>query len=85
MDIISIRCKWFHCYKKTPPCGRGFDGHFYELYDGDLGCLQAFGTLLDGEFNLLAFFEVPIAIRLNRGVMDEYVWAIILGDEPVTL
>jgi len=51
----------------------------------DVGCLQTLGALFDGEFHLLAFFEVAETIGLNGREMDENIRTAIAGDESVTL
>jgi hypothetical protein len=51
----------------------------------DVGCLQTFGALFDGEFHLLAFFKVAETFGLNGREVDEYIRAAIAGDEAVAL
>ena len=41
--------------------------------------------MLDGEFNLLTFFKVAIAIGYDSGEMDENIGATIAGNETISL
>jgi hypothetical protein len=52
-----------------------------ELYD--IRSLQTLGALLDGEFHLLAFFEVLEALTLNGRKVDEDIRTTIASDEAV--
>mgnify|MGYP000517316450 CR=1 FL=1 len=47
--------------------------------------LQASRALLNGEFNLLAFIQCFEALRLNGGVMHEYIIAAFTLDKAVAL
>jgi hypothetical protein len=51
----------------------------------DIGGLQALGTLLDRELDLLAFFQIAIAIALDSGIVNEDVRTILASDETITL
>jgi hypothetical protein len=48
-------------------------------------CLPALGALDDIELNALAFLERTEAVRLDGGVMNEYVVTILTADESETL
>ena len=52
---------------------------------GNFLSLKAFGALNNGELNLLAFFQGAVAIRLNGGVMYEYVTSLAPLNEAITL
>jgi hypothetical protein len=61
-------------------------GSFLVLSEnGDVGRLWSFGTLLNGEFNFLAFLEIAVTITLNGGEMDEHVRSTFTGEETITL
>jgi hypothetical protein len=47
--------------------------------------LEALGAFLDGELDLLAFLKSPVAIRLNRGIMNEYIRTTLALNEAITL
>ena len=49
------------------------------------GGLRAFGTLLDGELDLLAFVQVAETIAFDRGEVDEDIRAAFAFDETVAL
>ena len=60
--------------------------HKWDLVDGDdVGGLQALGTLLDLELDLLAFFQVLEAIALDSAEVDEDVRAAFALNEAITL
>src|SRR4029078_4999047 len=49
------------------------------------GGLQTLGALLDRELDLLALFEVAVALALDGGEVDEDVLPTFAGDEAVAL
>jgi ABC-type branched-subunit amino acid transport system permease subunit len=53
------------------------------LQAGDVRCLQALGALGDFEFHRLAFVQRLIPVHLNRGEVDENVFAGLALDESV--
>ena len=53
--------------------------------EGDnVGGLRPFGAVFHAEFDTLAFFQLPEAIGLDRGMVDEDVAALVTGDKAVT-
>jgi hypothetical protein len=52
---------------------------------GNVLCLPALGALGDVELNALALLEGAETVRLNRGVMDEYVLAVVTAEKSKTL
>lgn len=58
----------------------------YELQlilDDDVAGLFALGAIFNGKFYGLAFDQVPVAIALNCGKMNEYILAAFALDEAV--
>jgi hypothetical protein len=51
---------------------------------GYLVCLRAFLTFYDIEFDVIAFFEAFVSIRLDGAVVHEDIGTLIASDEPVT-
>lgn len=47
--------------------------------------LQALRALNDLEIHGVPFFQRPISLSHNPGVVDEDIWSIFAADEPVTL
>jgi hypothetical protein len=71
---------------KTSPYGEVSFCAVYESLEGfDVGSLQTLGAFFDGEFHLLAFFQVAEAFALNSGEVDEYIRTAFAGDEAVAL
>ena len=68
--------------KKRARTGRA---RTYGLEGGDVRCLQALGALGHFEFNRLAFVQRFVALRLNRGEVDENVLAGLALDESKSL
>jgi hypothetical protein len=58
---------------------------FAELEDYDVGGLKTLGAFFDGEFHPLTFFQGVITFALDGGMMNEYVGAIFLSQEAITL
>jgi hypothetical protein len=56
-----------------------------ELQNLNVLSLPALGTLFDIELNRLPLLEAAEAVRLDGGVMDEYVLAILAADKTETL
>jgi hypothetical protein len=48
-----------------------------------VGRLWAFGSLNNFKFDRISFLQRAVAISHNRGIMNEYVWAIIAPDEAI--
>jgi hypothetical protein len=46
--------------------------------------LKTLGAFFNGEFNLLAFFEVAISIALDCREMDKYIFSTFAGNETLT-
>jgi hypothetical protein len=53
------------------------------LAHNNVGCLRTLRTLLDLEFDLLAFFKIPEAVSLDGRIVNEDVLAALAGDEAV--
>jgi hypothetical protein len=47
--------------------------------------LWAFLALDDVELNIIALFQRLVAVQLNGGVVNEYIWTIVAPDESVAL
>src|SRR5215469_1040853 len=79
--LFVLRC--FDCWRRgriprwNPPCVR--------LETCDVGCLQAFGSAGNLEFNSLALIQRLVAVCLNRREVDENIFARLPLDEPITL
>ena len=75
----AIRCSWKMRrarQRRARPC---------RLQGGDVRCLQALGARGHFEFNRLAFVQRLVALRLNRGEVDENVLAGLALDESKAL
>jgi hypothetical protein len=55
------------------------------LQNGDVGGLRALIALLDLELDLLAFIQIAETFRLDGGIMDEDIRAILARDKAVAL
>src|SRR5215469_493431 len=70
------------------PCripSQGFESLLALLDLRDVLRLEAFRPLLDLEFNQLAFGQRFVSVHLNRGEMNEHIFARLSLDEAVTL
>jgi hypothetical protein len=47
--------------------------------------LPALGAFDNVELNLLAFLQAAESVRLDGGEVNEYVFAVLAADEPITL
>jgi hypothetical protein len=47
--------------------------------------LQSFGAFLDGKLNFLLSFQLAIAVRLDRGEVDEHIFTTITTNEALAL
>lgn len=52
---------------------------------GYICSLQSLGTFFNAEFYSLTFHQVAKAITVDGSVVDEYIWAVLLGDETISL
>src|SRR5450759_5102633 len=78
-----------HSYKKNPASMAGF--FCYKILTGlrgdnrDIRRLESFRTLLDIEFNLIAFVQALVAIACDRIKVDEHIIASAARNESETL
>jgi len=49
-----------------------------------IACLKTLGTLLNGEFDLLAFFKIAVSVSRDGGIVHEYIFPTIAGNETIT-